>query len=87
MECASKLRPIEICPYCANAERALQTNLAQINRRISEITEDIAAQRRYIEERKAQGLGTPDVRLSLAILETLLQHQMKERDKLAAELG
>ena len=66
---------------------ALQAKLAQINRRISEIAEDIAAQRQYIEKTKAEGFGVADVRLSLAILEALLQQEMKERDKLAAEFG
>ena len=67
-------------------KRALRAKLAQINRRISEIAEDIAAQRRYIEKTKAEGFGVADGRLTLTLLELQLQQEMKERDKLAAEL-
>jgi len=66
---------------------APQAKLAQIKRRISEIAEDIAAQRQYIEKSKAEGFGVADGRLTLTLLELQLQQEMKERDKLAAELG
>ena len=68
-------------------KRALQAKLAQFNRRISEIAEDVAAQRQYIEKTKAGGLRVADGRLTLTLLELQLQQEMKERDKLAAELG